>query len=232
MEDKDDINQIISSQIQFDERRRDILSALQRTNMIMAKMYEGAIVVLQYSDIPNRIHLSAHSIRELIEKMPQYSNLPKISKPRTANDLLKSLKVEWDSFYNNNTNWDSGIEWFDGIKNQAIKLLRKFSDTFNSNEDALLTKKDRIRIQLRVLNEHNSLDPIPKKMEDEWIDVIKECDDYFTNVCHHKPTSADRFIVNLTNLELVLHAVLVSDRTHENRLKMLDIIRSVDNEAN
>src|SRR5690242_6688687 len=106
MEDKEDINQVISKQIQLDNKRREILSALQLANMDIAKMYEGAIIILQYANVPNCIHMSAHSIRELIEKMPQYANFPQINKPRTANDLLQELKFAWNSFTNGNKNWD------------------------------------------------------------------------------------------------------------------------------
>src|SRR5580698_6742440 len=145
MEDKDSINQIISRQVQLDDKRREILSALQLVNIDVAKMYEGAIIVLQYNNVPNCIHMSAHSIRELIEKMPQYTNFPKINKPRTANDLLQELKSAWHRFTGGNQNWDSDLELLDVIKNKIKKLFDKFSDIFNSNEDALLTKKDRIR---------------------------------------------------------------------------------------
>lgn len=77
----ENITNQIASQIRLDARRRRILEHLQSHDMMVAKIYEGAINVLQNTNIPNRVNYCAHGIREIIDKLPEHIDAPIIKSP-------------------------------------------------------------------------------------------------------------------------------------------------------
>jgi hypothetical protein len=64
-----------------------ILAALTEKHERLRVMYLGALYVLR-SDNPDRFALGAHSIRELIEKLPDHVDLPAAARSGPLAPLL------------------------------------------------------------------------------------------------------------------------------------------------
>ena len=62
-------------------RQLAILSALARRDGDLAKMYEGGLAVLADRSNPDRLALSAHAFRELMEKLAKVLDVPTRANP-------------------------------------------------------------------------------------------------------------------------------------------------------
>lgn len=61
---------------ELSERKRRLYEALADHNGDLAAMYKGAIQVLKQPYISDRFAMAAHNIRELVEKLPLYVDVP------------------------------------------------------------------------------------------------------------------------------------------------------------
>jgi hypothetical protein len=58
-------------------------------------MYLGALWVLNQGANPDRVPQAAHSVRELMEKLPQYLELPVPKNPTSLVYQVDSLQAKW-----------------------------------------------------------------------------------------------------------------------------------------
>jgi hypothetical protein len=83
-------------QIALSPFQQQVFDALSERSDQLARMYLGAIAVLQQSSNPDRFPQSAHSLRELMEKAPQYLDLAVPWKKRPAlNQMLNDYGEKW-----------------------------------------------------------------------------------------------------------------------------------------
>lgn len=225
MKINEDINKIISQQVQLTGKRKRLLEELQKFDMNVANIYESAINVLHSSNVPNNIHLSAHALREVIDKLPESTNMPKIKQASSLGNLVKNFGSEWSQF-NERFNWSAENVWADHEQSIVKMILKKCHDFITSAKNILPTKESKFKNKLKTLLERSNLDSIPLRKEQELIEVLKQCNEYFIRVAHHGSTDLDLFIENLNQFEYVLSIKVPT--TFKNRDEILKLIKEVE----
>ncbi len=228
MEEKEDVNTIVSQQVQFTGIRRQLLEVLQKLGMDVANIYEGAINVLQASNIPNRINLSAHALRELIDKLPECSNAPKIKQSSSLGNLARNFRNDWLAFNKKFNNWLLIDNWTKKEGLAVRKILQKCQSFISAAQDILPTKEKKLKNKLKMLLEYSNLNPVPLRKEQELIEVLKKCHTCFSEVAHHAPAESDLFIEKLNQLEYVLRVNFPT--TFKNREDLLKLIKEAEGE--
>ncbi len=178
----------------------------------LSDMYRGGLHVFGDSANPDRIAQSAHSFRELIEKAPEYINVPQEVKEQRAGYSLKpevvDIKSAWakvqerSGCYNSNSSWSGEI---DPPLTNFLKCLCQFFKKFEENR---LTKKQ----VFTEFRQGTDLSPealpniIERLIYREWGKLYRT----FTKICHHRHSpEPPEFEQYIEQLERILIAVLV-----------------------
>ena len=67
--------------LQLSAQQRALYEALAEQDKRLAGIYLGSLLVLSQLENPDSLALAAHSLRELMEKLPKYRDLPAAKKP-------------------------------------------------------------------------------------------------------------------------------------------------------
>ncbi len=165
-------------------------------------MYLGAHYVLRDSANPERFVLSAHNVRELMEKVPE---IVAISTPAHSERLGVKVgeleqayqRVESKSILKS-PKWEGQV---DGVLREFMHKVKAF---FDWKKEHMRTRRQEIASTMRALDGPGRGIPvdIEKLVVGEWLEVKN----YFTNLSHHQtpdPSPAE-FNTRLTSLERVL----------------------------
>ena len=95
-------------------QQQALYAALIEKERRLAFMYYGALVVFGHNDNPDRLALAAHGLRELMEKLPRYLDLPTEQQPKTI-EKMWTLHKKWDrtvkkSKCHDNGKWNGQID--------------------------------------------------------------------------------------------------------------------------
>jgi len=164
-------------------RQRALFQALGKKDQQLALMYLGALSVLKNILNPDRIAQAAHSLRELLEKLPRILDMPIQVKPPSMIDKIRPLEQTWSKAKTESsclkTNPHSG---------EIDRPLRKFLDETDSFFTWL--GSDRPTRRQQAAKVVRGLDPL-KKVLPETIESlhVEEWDRYrshFELVSHHQ----------------------------------------------
>src|SRR5580700_9494031 len=75
--------------------RRALYDALSKVSPVIATMYHGALLALDPAANPARHSQCAHSIRELMDKLPRQVNVPVKAQNERMGDKVKALHPFW-----------------------------------------------------------------------------------------------------------------------------------------
>jgi hypothetical protein len=181
-----------------------IFSSLNDKHERLGAMYAGALHVLQ-SDNPDRLALAAHAIRELIEKLPCYINVPTVAtgdalmQPRKPKDLSVQVRELLDQ-------WTKVAPRLDGVAEISPRLrrflgrLREFFDQFEKN---VPMRREQAIATFRRLDPSSRRLPAP--IESHRVAMWGEYREFFVAVAHHgKTCSYDDFRERLSPFESFL----------------------------
>lgn len=183
-------------------RQIALCQALGKKDKQLASMYLGALAVLSQSSNPDRLSLAAHGLRELLEKLPRFLDMPLESKPPSTKEKIRPLQQSWVQAQQSS----------DCLKNPTAfstidKPLRNYLDEsksfFSWYEGVHLT------IKQQATNVVRSLDPqkkgLPAPIEELHVDEWGKLRDYFVGVSHHTITETiEEFIKWVDALESYL----------------------------
>lgn len=166
--------------------RRQRLSGRGETRL--AHMYHGALLALTQVDNPDRSSLAAHSVRELIEKLPRYLITPVSEELRVSEDrplhqrvrefgvLLRSRSVA--SMCRTEDGWSGEI---DGPAAEILQSAERLVEEFAEDHPDRATQAGRT---LRALA--RGAEPLPETYEDQLARTLYELEGYFLQVSHHR----------------------------------------------
>lgn len=175
-------------------QRRAVLDALSEQDRRLADMYAGALHVIGQSSNPERLPQAAHSIRELIEKLPRYLDVPTPTAPPSLKEEVRSLVTAWREAAIDPATFDA---------RRAADFLHKFERFAAWFESVHLTLRQRAAATVRRLDPLGRALPTPieKLRIKEW----QECNGFFQGVSHHtKPCTDDELHQWLDVLERFL----------------------------
>jgi len=168
---------------QLSGRQRALHIALIEKNEHMGNMYVGALAALQNDSNPERFSQAAHSLRELMEKMPAYLNLPVKVKSESLGMKVREFSREWKKAYNK-SECRGNPEWSGEVDDTLTKFLKKAGEFFLWFEQHQPKRKDQIAHTLRTLDPMGR--PLPLPLEKLRVDEWEKIRDYFLGVAHHQ----------------------------------------------
>ena len=209
-------------------QQRALYEVLVKKDQRLANMYLGALLVLENTYNPEYLVHASHSLRELMEKLPMYLDMPVPARLPTLKVKVQQLEQVWNHTYKHSK--CRGIPgWQGSIDPPLIKLLTKMEEFFGWFTSERPTRKQRTSTILRKLDPVGM--PLPKPIEDLRIEEWDQCHDYFEAIAHHKSVEIEELKVWLASLERFLLDQLIP-RTFED-LSILDqIISEGESDAN
>lgn len=211
-------------QMALTELQRNVSEALADKDVRLGRMYIGALAVLEQAFNPDRVPQSAHSFRELMEKLPRYMDLPVPKDPPSMTYRVRQLEESWDQLPNDPDAADAGSR--DAIQ----RYLRASKEFFAQVDEINPKRRDRLE---RIFQ---SLDPIgiplPQAIEDNRTAVWEDAWTFFTDTAHHRgePVGVDAIRSKARGLERLLLDQL-RPRTFEDQDEIDLIIQEGESDA-
>lgn len=163
------------------ERQFALHSELGRRKETLADMYLGALIVLQGSSNPDYLAQAAHSIRELMEKLPKIIS---VSMRECKNSITTvEMKDSWQSAIKK-TSCHSIAGWGGEIDPDLRKFLQKAEIFFENFNNIYIPRPAQLQLFLRELDGVGRLQSA--ELEKQNIKIWNEIRDYFVNVAHHR----------------------------------------------
>ncbi len=208
-------------------QQRQVHEALLRKAPPCADMFFGAVKVSSDAANPERFSQAAHSLRELMDRIGPYLNVPvpdkELLKGRgRLNDKFDEVerflkKAEKASGNWTSTGWSGSIHT---MTEQVLIKLQKCAEWRLLNVKLRKTKAGAIVNKFDPLH-HVLPEAIQQRRVGEWEDTYE----YFLGVTHHKTTSAIDFGKWLFHFEQLLLRGLAS-RTRQSLAEMDEIIKA------
>lgn len=211
-----------------------LYKALVKKNQLVAKMYLGALSVYQQNINPDRLALTAHGLRELMEKLPRHLDMPLAAQPSVVTkrpsmkEKVKALLQDWKKAKKNSKCFDKQ-SWSGEIDGHLQKYLTQSEEFSQWVEADHPTRKQQTGKVLRRLDPQSR--PLPPTIEDLRIKEWDQCHDYLEGVSHHNPDAMpEEFGRWLDVLEGFLLDSLCP-RTYDDRSTIDEIIREGEPDA-
>lgn len=189
------------------------------SNGRLADWYLGAITVLTQESNPERFAQAAHSMREILEKLPEEIELPISKNPSSLSDRVKSLNAQWKRVKRQ-------PEYITPDNQRLTRFFGILSDFFADFEDTFSTSREVAKII------QDELDPLGARMPSvlseerskDWVALRN----YFVDVCHHRflPDQSE-FLAKFAAVEAFL-LDLASPKSVDNQAQILELIQEAE----
>src|SRR5579872_2552217 len=172
-------------------QQRALHRALAERDERLARLYLGALMVLQQERNPSRLSLAAHGLRELLNGLSAILDAPVPPRPPSLKEKVLELSTRWERARRSNCYCDGKLQGeIDAHLGRALDAIQEFFAWFSAD---LPTRRERTATILR------GLDPIARRLPgtierlrvDEW----GHCHDFFTGVAHQRtPGDFDKWL--------------------------------------
>jgi hypothetical protein len=213
--------------------QRTLYEELCRRHPTPGAMYLGALMVLRQQGNPDRLALAAHSLRELMEKLPRYVDVPSAlppgdMKPQVTKDRIQQLGALWKHVIAKSRCHNAG-KWAGELDNPLKRFLGAFGDFHVWYEKEIPTVGERVGKFLRQLDP--SSQPIPATLVKNQVNQWQSFYQFFTAVSHHgKPTNESEMNARILEIEAFLADILVP-RTFDRFNAIDELIREAEDAA-
>lgn len=160
-------------------QQQALLTALIEKDPQLGVMYLGGLHVLQQEGNPDREALAAHAIRELMEKLPQFIDVPtreKSTKPVSLGVKVRELSDYWAGV-------SAEVVSATVITAKLRKFHKKVKEFFDWFEQSVPKRREQTAQALRRLDVTGRSLPTP--IEQLHIKHWGLCNDFFQGVSHH-----------------------------------------------
>jgi hypothetical protein len=157
--------------------------ALSNTAAKLGTMYMGALVVLDQGSNPDRFALAAHGIRELMEKLPTYLDLPMQAHSESLKSKVREIEDCWGRASGSSMCHKNG-DWGGTVDQPLQKFLRSLQSFFS------WFSKHHTRRRSETLEAVRKMDcsgrRLPERLEEINVKSWEEIWDFFVSVAHHR----------------------------------------------
>jgi hypothetical protein len=186
----------------------------------LAAMYLGSRICFNDETNPESLHLTAHCMRELMEKLPEAQGIrmrgdrlgPRVEKVLEIHRRIKT-ELELDPKSSSNTRSLQLLQELDSLDTWI-------ADNRNKRSDGALKV-----VQSFQTAPSQRLLAVEGPIANRWLDL----NDYFVAVGHHKSTTRDEMSKKLREFDDLMLPMLRPQPT-ENTLSILDLIRKAEND--
>jgi hypothetical protein len=211
------------------ERQQALLSALRERDARLAAIYEGAILVLNQPENPDRLPLTAHNIRELMKLLPGLVDVPAQTVSPEMGNRVYGFMGHWESALKSKCYQATSGIWGGTIDHVLRKFLAKAKELAEwADQNQPRHRKRFIEAMRRFDPSGTSLpEPIEKSLADNWMRAVY----YFDGVCHHdRRTIEGDFDRQLRHVEEVI-LNLLKPRVAEDLSELDELIRVAEGRA-
>jgi hypothetical protein len=168
----------------------------------LSHMYFGALVALSHTENPDHLAQSAHSIRELMEKIPAFLDVQTRAHQESLSSKVRELEDSWQTAIQRSASYDDG-NWNGEIDQPLSQLLEKLQQFFNWLGEHRPRRRAEVAATLHRLD--GSDHTLPKPLEELEVERWMRIRDFFQAVSHHrKQATRDEFEGWLDALEMFL----------------------------
>lgn len=191
-----------SEPFQLDGPQQTLYEALVTRSPELGRIYFGALLTLRQTDNPDRLAQAAHGLRELMEKLPKYLNLPIENKPLSLKEKVRRLAERRDRAIKSSSSRDGSV-WRGEIDDHLQRFLTETDEFFLWFESEHPTRRRRTVKMLRGLDP--AALPLPEPLEEPNIKLWNKCNDHFQGVSHHTIAGVEEdFQSHISDLESFL----------------------------
>lgn len=162
--------------------QKALFDSLSEKSPELARMYLGAVVAVRNAANPERFAQAAHSMRELMQKVPEYYEVQTKAYRERLSDQISALQGKWEKLLRG-TDCCRNSEWSGQIDNPLAKFLKSVREFFEWFVRHRPRRKDVIKSTLRAID--GSGRPLPPPLESLNVEKWEIIRDYFIGVCHH-----------------------------------------------
>jgi hypothetical protein len=189
-----------SAQLRLTGSQQQIHGALVEKGQELADLYETALRIYWDGQLPARLIPAAHSLRQLVDGLPQAMDVPIPVDPVQITDQANMLEPIWSNALKSGCHQNG--EWAGTIDAPLQKLLRKLRGFFEWLE-ANRPKWDTVIIQMFRVTDPSG-QPLPETLEQKRAKAWKELRRYFSNTAHGESTTSEDFATKMEALERIL----------------------------
>lgn len=184
-------------------QRLALFNSFDERDAALSKMYLGGIKVLEDSTNPDRFAQCAHSMRELMEKLPELLDVPTQAQKESLKTKVRELE---DAYWSTQkkTNCFSSNVWDGSIDGHLRKFLSRIGNFFEWFKSHHPRRRDELHAVLTRLD--GGRHTLPKPLASLNVDAWDQKRDYFQSVAHHRRRveDEDEFRQRLDALERFL----------------------------
>lgn len=175
---------ISTSAVALSGQQRALVQALDARDGTLSVMYRGGLAVLGDSTNPDRFAQCAHSLRELMEKLPELLDVPTTAQKQSLKAKVREIEDAFlgaqkkTSCFSSTNGWDGSI---DGHLRKLLSRIGSFLEWFASHHPR---RRDELHGVLVRLD--GSGRELPKPLASLNVDAWDKKRDYFQSVAHHR----------------------------------------------
>ena len=218
----------VGSRFILSGQQRILVRALEAKNEELGRIYYGGLHILSDTKNPEALSLAAHAIREMMEKIPEFLDVPVKALRESTKAKIREVEDSWKNATANSKCHHSG-RWDGEIDGSARKLLTKLDKFFEWFRNYHPRRRDEIDRTLHRMDDSDRR--IPPRLQNLNVTTWIELRDFFISVAHHRQNSSrDAFLQWLDALERFLLDRLVP-RTFEDFEEIDNIVREGESDA-
>ena len=204
-------------------KQKLLYERLSKIDALLGKNYIGALIVLRDEKNPIRFVHAAHSIREIMEKLPEYIDTAIERKGTTTKNLVQTLL---DSYKKIKANYSKKNNSSIFLK-KIVELLANFERLFQE-----ISPKRKTRFKKFLGDYDKNLNSLPPLIEDLRVKEWEILSDFFQGVSHNRITvELEKFNSYLTGFENYLMDRL-DPRTFDDLTKIEKLIQKGETNDN
>jgi len=183
--------------------QRDLFRALEDRDGSLGRMYLGSLVVLRNAGNPDRFPQCAHSIRELMEKIPRAMDVPVKAHQERLGDKARNLSGAFADAQKNTRCLSGAKRWNGQIDRPLRNFLRRCEEFFEWMASHRPRRRDELLKMLARLG--GSGQALPEPLASRKAAVWRELNGYFQSIAHHRRSAEqDEFRQQVDALERFL----------------------------
>ncbi len=213
------------------DRQLTLFQSITKMNVDIAKdianWYIGSFFILADEDNPDRIALSAHGIREMMEKFPRLVDVPT---KRSNEPIFNEVRILANNWEKTKRNTDCIVNdiWEGELDGSLIDMLSSLGEFFLWLEREVPTRQVEYTRMLNGFSD--SVLYLPQNIKDKTISQWTELFNFFTNTSHHSLVpNLMEFQDNISRLEMLMNELL-NPRTLEDFDDIDKLIEEVEHE--
>lgn len=181
--------------------QNELLATLARKSAKLAGIYNGGIRVFYQKDNPERLPLTAHCMRELIEKCPVLTGREPAPQGDGMKNRIEPVKQAHLALQGQGFSEASPLDAVEGAVRKILTTLNNFFEWMEDNRPQAAKRTAQILSDLSGPGQM-----LPMDISDAEVARWLTADKYFKRVAHHGQDhiNEDEFMIHMTFIENVL----------------------------